>query len=70
MKTYLRHKISNVIDVKELIVLEYLDFEGKYKNYVEQHDFWELCFVQEGEITLTMNGECYELSRLPKVYAG
>lgn len=51
MKTYLRHKIVNVIDVKGLVALEYLDFEGRYKEYVEQHDFWELCYVEEGKIS-------------------
>ena len=56
MKTYLRHKILNVIDVKELIALEYLDFEGKYKEYVERHDFWELCYVEKGEITFFCEG--------------
>ncbi len=57
MKTYLRHKSLNVIDVKELIALEYLDFEGKYKNYIESHDFWELCFVEHGEISLFLDDE-------------
>lgn len=52
MKTYLRHKIHNVIDVKELIALEYLDFAGKYRDYVEAHNFWELCYVVKGRITL------------------
>lgn len=52
MKTYLRHRICNVIDIKELTALEFLDFEGKYRNYVEAHDFWELCYVIHGEITL------------------
>lgn len=57
MKTYLRHKIVNVIEVKELIALEYLDFEGRYKEYEEQHDFWELCFVEKGEITIRGGAE-------------
>lgn len=55
MKTYLRHRIRNVIDIKELIVLEYLDFEGKYRDYVEAHDFWELCYVVHGRITLFLD---------------
>lgn len=55
MKTYLRHRVNNVVDIKELIVLEYLDFEGKYKNYSETHDFWEFCFVEKGTITLTVD---------------
>ncbi|MBQ3022454.1 MAG: helix-turn-helix transcriptional regulator [Clostridia bacterium] len=52
MRNYIRHRIFNVIDIKELIALEYPDFDGKYKNYEESHDFWELCYVQKGSITL------------------
>lgn len=33
MKTYIRHKIYNAIDIKELIAVEPLDFEGKYRDY-------------------------------------
>lgn len=54
MKTYIRHKIYNALDVKELIALEPLDFEGKYRDYVENHDFWELCYTLKGEILLLL----------------
>lgn len=57
MKTYLRHKILNVVDVKELFALEYLDFEGKYKDYVEKHDFWELCYVKQGQVSVVCGSE-------------
>ena len=68
MKTYLRHRSLNVIDVKELIALEYLDFEGKYKDYTENHDFGELCYVECGEITLTLEGEPMQLSKGDIIY--
>lgn len=55
MKTYLRHRIHNVIDIRELIALEYLDFEGKYRAYEETHDFWELCYVAKGRITVFLD---------------
>lgn len=55
MKTYIRHKIYNAIDVKELIALEPLDFEGKYRNYEDSHDFWEICYALEGEILLLLD---------------
>jgi len=55
MKTYLRHRIHNVIDIKELTALEFLDFEGKYKHYVEKHDFWELCYVSHGCIQVFLD---------------
>ena len=52
MKTYLRHKIDNLIEIKELIALEFLNFQGKYKDYTEKHNFWELCYVREGKVNL------------------
>ena len=55
MKTYLKHRIFNVIDIKKLVALEFLDFEGKYKDYVEAHDFWEMCYVKKGTISLVTN---------------
>ena len=62
MKTYLRHKVLNVVDIKELTAIEYLDFEGKYKEYVEKHDFWEMCYVEKGDVILTIEGEKCSLS--------
>lgn len=59
-RTYLRHKIEGVVDVKELIALEYLNFE-KYEKYLERHDFWELCFVESGEISASYEGEKHAL---------
>ena len=61
MKTYLKHKIHNVVDIKGLTALEYLDFGGKYKNYEEQHNFWELCYVESGEVTLVLENREYYL---------
>ena len=61
MKTYLRHRICNVIDIKELIALELLDFEGKYSDYEESHDFWELCFVTHGKIVVEIDKKDYTL---------
>jgi len=62
LKTYLRHSIQNVVDVKDLTALEYLDFEGKYKDYSELHDFWELCYVEEGKIVLSLDISSVTLS--------
>lgn len=62
MKTYLRHKITNVIDVKGLVALEYLDFEGKYKEYTEKHDFYELCYVERGAVSLLLEDREIQLS--------
>ena len=62
MKTYLRHRICNVIDIKELTALELLDFEGKYRDYEESHDFWELCYVSKGEIIIQIDNVSFTLN--------
>lgn len=61
MRSYIRHRIFNVIDIKELIALEYPDFGGKYKDYEENHDFWELCYVQKGSISLKIEDSLLQL---------
>lgn len=70
MKTYLRHRIHHVIDVKELIALEHLDFEGKYKDYVESHDFWEICYVTAGKITLFLENQTLTVGEHQLVLVG
>lgn len=63
MKTYLRHRICNVIDIKELIALELLDFEGKYRDYTETHDFWELCYIAEGSVSIKIEDVFFSLEK-------
>lgn len=62
MKTYLRHRIHNVVEIRELIALEHLDFEGKYKNYEETHDFWELCYIVSGDVTAFLDDTPIQLN--------
>lgn len=62
MKKYLRHRVWNVVDVKELIALEYPDFHGKYRGYKERHDFFELCFVERGALSLSLEDGKRDLS--------
>ena len=61
MKLYLKHRILNLIEIKELTAVEYLNFSGKYNDYVEKHDFWELCFVEKGEIELKIEDKSQAL---------
>ena len=62
MKKYIRHRTQNVLDVKDLTALEYLDFEGKYKGYRENHDFFELCYVESGAISLHLEDKSLDIA--------
>ena len=50
MKKYLRHKISNLITIGEINVLEYRNYKGKFSKDTDSHDFWEICYVEKGQL--------------------
>lgn len=59
MKKYLRHKIANLITIGEITVLEYRNYKGKFSNDTDIHDFWEICYVEKGQIECLINGKKY-----------
>ena len=50
MKEYFRHKILNVVNIKGLAAVEFLTFGTGYREIKEKHDFWELCYVENGDV--------------------
>ncbi len=57
MKKYLRHKIVNLVVVDEICALEYRRHDGIYSAEIDTHDFWELNFVESGELHYSIKGE-------------
>lgn len=51
MKEYYRHQIKNLLSVKSIMTIEYLELAPSYSHTSEQHDFWELVYVDKGQIT-------------------
>lgn len=42
-----------VVDIKEIKSLFYFEFSKDYHNWGEAHDFWEIVYVDKGEIEAT-----------------
>lgn len=42
-----------VVDIKEIKSLFYFEFSKDYRNFGESHDFWEIVYVDKGEIEAT-----------------
>ena len=49
---YLRHSISSLINVHKIVTIHYSDFDKDFNYEGESHDFWELVYVERGEINL------------------
>ncbi len=50
MKYYFKHKIENLLSVKNVITIEYLELPGGYEYPAESHNFWEMIYADKGEI--------------------
>lgn len=53
MSVYVKHKISNVISISKIFTIHYYEFNKDYKFSGESHDFWEMVYVDKGEIVVT-----------------
>lgn len=63
---YVSHQLSNIINIHKIVTLNYFEFENTFQYRGERHNFWELVYVdkgnllvetESGEIKLT-RGEC------------
>lgn len=50
MKYYFKHKIENLLSVRSIITIEYLDLPGGYEYPEESHNFWEMVYADKGAI--------------------
>lgn len=50
MKYYFKHKIENLLSVKSIVTIEYLELPGGYEYPPESHNFWEMIYADKGEI--------------------
>ena len=54
---YYPTRLEPSIQVDELYTIHYFEYHREYVFSGEQHDFWELLYVDKGEILASLNGE-------------
>ncbi|MBO5454373.1 MAG: helix-turn-helix transcriptional regulator [Clostridia bacterium] len=62
-KNYKKHKITNIINVSEIVTLHYFEFETDFVFKEERHDFWELVYVDRGSWEINADNEKQILSQ-------
>lgn len=62
MKYYFKHKIENLLSVKNIITIEYLDLPGGFEYPSESHNFWEMVYADKGDINYYVEGTPTRLS--------
>lgn len=51
------------INVEKIVTVYYHEFTKSYSFAGEKHDFWELVYVDSGEVTVSADGTYYNLSK-------
>lgn len=47
---FYKHKIENLVSIDKIITLHYLEYPYDYVFEGEQHDFWEVVYVDKGHV--------------------
>ena len=61
--TYINHKLANVINITKIVTMHYFEFDKNFHFSGEVHDFWELVYVDSGEVLITADQNHYVLKR-------
>lgn len=50
---YVKHRLKNIINITRLVTVHYLEYEKNFVFDGESHDFWEMVYVDMGEVIIT-----------------
>ena len=53
MNDFIKHRFDKVINIEKLITVFYMEFSKDFVNDGEQHDFWEMVYIDRGEALCT-----------------
>ena len=54
---YVKTKFNNILNITEIVMLHYYEFDNTYSFIGEEHDFWEMVYVDSGMVKITQDGE-------------
>ena len=58
MKTrYYKYKIENLLHVTKIVTVHHFELEQGFVRPSEEHDFWEMVYVEQGGLVCTVNRE-------------
>ena len=53
MNDFIKYSFEKVLSVEKLITVFYVEFSKSFSNDGERHDFWEMVYVDRGEVLCT-----------------
>ena len=62
-KKFYTHKISNLLNVQDIVTIHYQTLEKNYLFPVETHDFWEINYADKEDVFIGLDDEKIQLKQ-------
>ena len=63
MSTHTGHTLDTAIEIEKLFSVHYFEYSKDFRFHGEKHDFWEIVYVDKGEITASADDREITLSQ-------
>lgn len=60
---YVKHKIVNLIPISKIVTMHYYEFDKTFSFAGESHNFWEMVYVDTGQVDIRANHKDYQLKQ-------
>lgn len=60
---YIKHKIANLISITKIVTIHYYEFDKNFSYDGESHNFWEIVYVDAGNVKITANSKEFYLKQ-------
>ncbi len=60
---YIKHKIANLLNIHKIVSIHYYELDKHFCFNGESHNFWEMVYVDAGEVIINANESEYHLKQ-------
>ena len=60
---YIKHKIANLISISKIVTIHYYEFDKNFSYDGESHNFWEMVYVDAGNVKIKANNKEFHLKQ-------
>lgn len=60
---YIKHKIANLITINKIVTIHYYELDKSFFFDGESHNFWELVYVDAGQVEIKANNKLHSLKQ-------
>ncbi|MBQ4516084.1 MAG: helix-turn-helix transcriptional regulator [Clostridia bacterium] len=60
---YVKHKIANLISINKIVTIHYYELDKSFSYDGESHNFWEMVYVDAGQVEIRANSREYCLKQ-------